>query len=533
MRILKHGFFILSFFWLFLLYTPSAKANVSIEILSVSIRMNGYVAILYELLDDDGRIDTIRVRYIEEIGQPSDIIHSIDTSQNPILLPSNVFSFPVDTQGLSFLLEAYAGEIPEGLSDIHTSVFLQGITSVSDECDLALEVQWMNYPVYPPNFEFPKPLQFVRVDVMVFDYDTIINQCMSPGQPLNTYAAIMWDQAEKVNFGGRPPGKYCFRIRAHNDNEVVATSNTIKALDVDNFQVPLSADIISVNILDNEDAEVSLIADNFGFGEFEYTLFRSNSITNDFVSVDDKLHSSEQIAFLDNRLPDLDANPWYYYIKAALKDCPDLFFVDSDTISSIFLTAEIVNATDAVFDVRVGWEHDPAWDEYFLKRQFSGGAWENVQGFNYSATEFSYTDAVEVEANGITVYYLLEAEKEKEGVAYAIQSNMVTVALESEVVYVNPISVPHNALRPGSDFAENKVFLPEEFDDPPSSYTMSVFDRNGLLIFSTDDHQEAWDGTINGPGGQDAPAGAYIYQIKMTDFAGDHHEKKGVVYLVR
>lgn len=531
MGILKHSFFKLSFFWLFLLCTPNAKANVSIEILSVSIRMNGDVAILYELLDDDGRIDTIRIRYIEEIGQASNIIHSIDTSQNPILLTSNVFPFPVDTQGLSFLLEAYAGEVFESRSDIHTSVFLQSITSVSDECELALDVQWMNYPVYPHNFEFPKPLQFGRLDVMVFDYDTIIDQCIQPGQVLNTYDAVMWDQAEEVNFGGRPPGRYCFRIRAHNDNEVVATSNTIKALEVDNFQIPLTADIIYVNILDNEDAQVSLIADDFGFGAFEYTLFRSNNITNDFVSVDDKLHSSEQIIFLDNRLPDLDANPWYYYIKAALKECPDRFFIDSDTISSIFLTAEIINTMDAFLNVRVDWEHDPAWDDYILKRQLSDSAWEIVPDFNYTEPEFSFIDEVDVETAENGISYILEAGNA--GLDGSISSNIATIGVEIEDVYINPISVPHNALRPGSDFEDNRVFLPEQFDESPTTYNMSIYDRNGMLIFSTDDNSIPWDGTINGPGGIYAPAGAYVYQIKITDAAGDHHEKKGVVYLVR
>ena len=57
-----------------------------------------------------------------------------------------------------------------------------------------------------------------------------------------------------------------------------------------------------------------------------------------------------------------------------------------------------------------------------------------------------------------------------------------------------------------------------------------IFNRWGLMVFSTDDIQESWDGNING---QQSPEGAYSYKIVLYLPFGDIKEQTGIFTLVR
>jgi gliding motility-associated-like protein len=62
-----------------------------------------------------------------------------------------------------------------------------------------------------------------------------------------------------------------------------------------------------------------------------------------------------------------------------------------------------------------------------------------------------------------------------------------------------------------------------------NSMELEVFNRQGALVFSTNDPQQCWDGTYKGT---PQPAGAYVYQIKATTACGTAY-RKGIVILVR
>ncbi|MBN3036453.1 MAG: gliding motility-associated C-terminal domain-containing protein [Bacteroidales bacterium] len=121
-------------------------------------------------------------------------------------------------------------------------------------------------------------------------------------------------------------------------------------------------------------------------------------------------------------------------------------------------------------------------------------------------------------------------------VAAPLETTMyfVEVALCAGLKYIDQVTVEvipvPNAFRPGSSIPENRVFrLYYGPDAVPDSFTMSIFNRWGQMVFSTTDPAEGWDGTQNG---SLCPAGTYVWVITAPG-DGEKVTRRGVVTLVR
>ena len=64
------------------------------------------------------------------------------------------------------------------------------------------------------------------------------------------------------------------------------------------------------------------------------------------------------------------------------------------------------------------------------------------------------------------------------------------------------------------------------------NYEMSVFDRNGELIYFSQDFYQGWDGTHQQTN-QPMDAGAYVYRIKGFDELGEEVVLSGIINLIR
>jgi gliding motility-associated-like protein len=62
------------------------------------------------------------------------------------------------------------------------------------------------------------------------------------------------------------------------------------------------------------------------------------------------------------------------------------------------------------------------------------------------------------------------------------------------------------------------------------SFSLSVFNRWGQVVFQSDDIAKGWDGTINGV---NAPMGSYVYKLTVTDIIDQTVEKRGTFMLFR
>lgn len=97
------------------------------------------------------------------------------------------------------------------------------------------------------------------------------------------------------------------------------------------------------------------------------------------------------------------------------------------------------------------------------------------------------------------------------------------VAVTEEVKLFIP-----NAFTPNGD-GTNDVF--EIKGTPISNFNLYIYDRWGGQIWSTHNFETRWDGSTEG--GEQAPAGTYIYQISGTDYLKRDVNFKGTVTIVR
>ncbi len=85
-----------------------------------------------------------------------------------------------------------------------------------------------------------------------------------------------------------------------------------------------------------------------------------------------------------------------------------------------------------------------------------------------------------------------------------------------------------NAFIPGPT-GNNAVFRARYFIQP-ASFHLSVFNRNGLEVFSSADPSQGWDGDYKGIR---QPAGTYIYTIDFSDVTHKKRQVRGTVILIR
>jgi gliding motility-associated-like protein len=63
-----------------------------------------------------------------------------------------------------------------------------------------------------------------------------------------------------------------------------------------------------------------------------------------------------------------------------------------------------------------------------------------------------------------------------------------------------------------------------------NSFRMSIFNRWGEMIFSTEDINQGWDGTMNG---KLVPEGTYVFRADLIDYLGRTFNESGAVLLLR
>ncbi len=75
----------------------------------------------------------------------------------------------------------------------------------------------------------------------------------------------------------------------------------------------------------------------------------------------------------------------------------------------------------------------------------------------------------------------------------------------------------------------NKNVSPQAVYINPDGYSFSIYNRMGLLVFSTNDTREAWDGRS---GGRLLPSGSYIYKITYLQSDGSKQQMTGTIMLI-
>lgn len=83
-----------------------------------------------------------------------------------------------------------------------------------------------------------------------------------------------------------------------------------------------------------------------------------------------------------------------------------------------------------------------------------------------------------------------------------------------------------NAFTPLSD--KNNLFKPAQA--AVSDYRMNIYNRQGVLVFDSEDITHGWDGRSKG---EVCPSGTYVYVISFRDTEGKPHTQKGTLMLLK
>lgn len=114
-----------------------------------------------------------------------------------------------------------------------------------------------------------------------------------------------------------------------------------------------------------------------------------------------------------------------------------------------------------------------------------------------------------------------------------VANNVACTDTMSVVIDVSPFITYFlpNAFTPNND-AKNDEFVGVGISDNIADFRISIFNRYGEEIYTSEDPAEGWNGRKNNTG-EDAPAGIYVYTVKYLNPRGEQTVKRGHVTLVR
>jgi gliding motility-associated-like protein len=501
-----HGFVTLIFI---LVFSNIAFAQSTLTLDSVSVNENNHVIIGWTLETE------VQDGYIEIHRRLPD-----DTYAPIIQLPITQTSY-LDA-GINAGNQAYSyyvvARYPNGDSfavspEAHQTIFQK--SPAYSICDRQIFVSWNNYRVTTSaGTPVPLPVPFESSGIIwSFNGEGFVNQ---------TEVAL---DAVHLFFQVAEEGNYCFKIRSnHSESGITSTSN-IKCIDVKFAPAPEFMEVRRLSLDESsENVEMDLLADNAVNGA-GYILQRWDVAGNEFVNLDTIISSEDRIRFLDNN--PLASERSEKYRVQVLDSCMAHVFTGQE-VSTIYASVISTSATENLIEWNFyeGWNHGVY--EYVLLRQLHGmtefDILDRVDPFTRSYID-NLSSLSEDEQSGVISYRIMAVEMPNNhitGQEYVL-SNIATLERETDVF------IP-NAFKPDSAIPENRVFKPRFVFFTPSSYNLTIFNRWGERIFSSDDYTTGWDGRMNG---REANAGVYSFVIRYTDHLGKSHEKPGTLVLVR
>lgn len=113
----------------------------------------------------------------------------------------------------------------------------------------------------------------------------------------------------------------------------------------------------------------------------------------------------------------------------------------------------------------------------------------------------------------------------------SIQEEEIIQDKVSEVINDDTISSRRELFIPNAftpNLSENNIFKPAY--TKVKSYEMMIFNRNGVLLFTSKDIRIGWNGYFKG---RLCDLGAYVYYIKFENMKGQSFGQRGIVNLIR
>ncbi len=496
--------------WLFVaaVFFTTVNANAqatAIRMDSVSVNADGNVILGWTLLTelDDG--------YVE--------VHRLDNGvYGPIarvLLPQSFF---IDSganariRAHSYYVVLYNSNddvIGYSANDAHQTIFIKDITA--DICGKFIALEWSNYTLYTTlnnPVELPSPFEKNLIGVSFNGEEFSILQ--------KTEKDI-----EQISFAADQAGQYCVFVRAVTDDGKITSTSNVKCINVEYPAKPEFLYIKGVNVEEeNNAASISIYADE-SVPEVSWVIERLEQ--DGFVSLDTLTGQDRIFEYIDDQANVQQQSETYRI--TALDSCMAAV-MSSQTVSSIFLTAQSISASEN----RLEWNAYTGWltgvMNYVVQRRTDPLAEFIVIDDSSLQT---YTDDLSiVDPNAISgniEYRIVAVENTGNPFGFEDSVNSNVAIAESEIEVFIP-----TAFRPDSDIEVNRVFRPMFSFFSPTAFSMRIFTQWGQMVFTTDSHEDYWDGRHNG---NHSPGGVYSYVLVFKDHSGKTYERRGTVLLLR
>lgn len=246
---------------------------------------------------------------------------------------------------------------------------------------------------------------------------------------------------------------------------------------------------------------------------YGFSLLRSSGKNADFFNLKTVTGLSDsQYTFTDSILSSVES---FYYKIGSINSC-NRVTSESNTGVNILLTGSNNQNTNHLrwnaYDLFTG-----GLEEYQVFRMDAGGDFTQIGTTSPGSTEYNdnLTGIFDSGLKGDLVYQI---RGKASGLDLYSVSNVLSIKVESR------LTLP-NVFTPNSD-GKNDVFRPI-LTFIPENYKMMIYDRNGVMVFQTEDPYSGWDGSISGKG--KAIEGVYIYHIRFTSFNGSPVTQTGQV----
>ena len=156
---------------------------------------------------------------------------------------------------------------------------------------------------------------------------------------------------------------------------------------------------------------------------------------------------------------------------------------------------------------------------YTLLRSRGNAPWTTLAVFHPDTPTYTYIDR-DIQPDDTVLCYQLAVDD-----ACGMNTRFSKVACVSLPPVPEPAVTAPNIVLAGD--ADNGTFLPCVQGMRRGCYELNVFNRQGLLVFHTDDPAEGWAPA------RTTPQGTYTYTLLFCTPAGDTHRATGTVTVVR
>jgi gliding motility-associated-like protein len=253
-----------------------------------------------------------------------------------------------------------------------------------------------------------------------------------------------------------------------------------------------------------------------------YELLRSTNASGPFRSVAIyAFDGSNTISFIDD-VPST-ASSVYYYQVVTMDSC-GLKVKSSEVCQTILLTGESMEGANDL-----SWTDYATWptgvSRYLIFRSINGLRDPDPIAIVTNGTIQILRDSVldEFYSDGKFCYVVqaVEAPGNPDFFLDSAASNEICL-LQQPTMFIP------NAFHPGGGF--NEIFRPYPVFVSDDNYSFEIYDRWGRILFSTNDPQVGWDGSIDG---EQAPEAVYVYLIESKQPDGSTFRRVGRLTLIR